>query len=134
MGIEGYTGGDPSCCQGLTGAIVQGSLTSNVRILFDNGVPNGLRDYLAQHEVEFSRDLGWAMLSNGMLLQRGAESGYELLITNDTRMAREQNLPRSDIAVLLIWPNRWRTIEENVNQIIATIDAMQHGQYRELRF
>ena len=105
-----------------------------MRILFDNGMPNGLRDYLAHHEVEFSRDLGWATLSNGMLLQQGAESGYELLITNDTRMAREQNLPRSDIAVLLIWPNRWRTIEENVNRIIAAIDTMQPGQYRELRF
>jgi len=105
-----------------------------VRILFDNGVPNALRDYLAHHEVELSRDLGWAMLSNGMLLQQGVESGYELLITNDTRMAREQNLPRPGIAVLLIRPNRWQTIEENVNQIIATIDTMQSGQYRELRF
>ena len=39
-----------------------------MRVLFDQGTPVPLRNYLGEHEVATAAEMGWSTLSNGQLL------------------------------------------------------------------
>ena len=54
-----------------------------MKILFDNGTPRPIARFLAGHEVTYARRIGWHELSNGELIQRAEEAGYEVLLSTD---------------------------------------------------
>jgi len=51
-----------------------------VRVLFDQGTPVPLRNYLPEHKVATAAEMGWSTLSNGELLD-AAEREFDLLVT-----------------------------------------------------
>jgi hypothetical protein len=53
-----------------------------VRVLFDQGTPVPLRNYLGEHQVATAAEMGWSRLSNGQLLD-AAEKQFDLLITTE---------------------------------------------------
>ncbi len=54
-----------------------------MRILFDQGVPGGLRASLLDRQVTEARSLKWERISNGELLKTAEEAGFELMVTTD---------------------------------------------------
>ena len=72
-----------------------------MRILFDQGVPAPLRDYLPGHEIRTAYELGWSALRNGELLSR-AEAQFDALITTDRNLKSQQNLSGLRIAILVL--------------------------------
>jgi len=62
-----------------------------VRILFDQGTPAPLRDYLGEHEITTAAEIGWSTLSNGELLD-AAEQQFDLLVTTDQALRDQQHL------------------------------------------
>ena len=104
-----------------------------MRILFDNGVPDGLRRFLQHHTIVFARTRGWASISNGDLLRAAEDDGFELMITNDAGIVNEQNLSRLNIALLLVHPPNWNILRRRVYEIVNAVDAIQPREYRELR-
>jgi hypothetical protein len=71
-----------------------------LRILFDKNVALPLRHFLAGHEVEGAGQLDWNRLSNGDLLQKPEEAGFEVFIT-DWKLA-ERPEARPAITLLLL--------------------------------
>jgi hypothetical protein len=59
-----------------------------MRILFDQGTPVPLRQYLTEHSVTTAYEEGWSNLSNGDLLQSAEDKGYQILVTTDRKRAR----------------------------------------------
>ena len=53
-----------------------------MRVLFDQGTPAPLRDFLRGHEVVTAFEMGWSELSNGELLAK-AEEQFDLIVTTD---------------------------------------------------
>ena len=52
-----------------------------MKVLFDQGTPVPLREFLSGHEVSTAYELGWSTLRNGELLTMAEASGfYEVLI------------------------------------------------------
>ena len=72
-----------------------------MNVLFDSGVPKGLRDYLAPHSVTRSQQLGWASFSNGELLSR-AQVEFDALITTDSNLQYQQNPHDYDLIVIVL--------------------------------
>lgn len=73
-----------------------------MRILLDESIDWRLkRVFDDRHQVETVRDLGWASKSNGDLLS-AAEQEFDVLVTLDRGMPHQQNLPKYDLAVILI--------------------------------
>ncbi len=62
-----------------------------MRILFDKGVPVGLRRSLPGHSVTALHEVGWDDLENGELL-KSAQNQYDVLITTDSNMKYQQRL------------------------------------------
>ena len=73
-----------------------------MRILFDQGTPVPLREFLSQHEVATAYERGWSTLKNGELLEAAEREGFEVLVTTDSHLQSQQNLSNRGIAVVCL--------------------------------
>ncbi len=73
-----------------------------MRILLDENLNWRLKRALTGHEVESVPLLGWAGVKNGMLLRKAAEHGFQVLLTMDSNMVYQQNLPVQSVAVIVL--------------------------------
>ena len=103
-----------------------------MRILFDNGAPRQLRPRLFNHEVEEARERGWDTLSNGELLDRAEEAGFEVLITTDQSLPYQQNMSNRRIAVVVLMNADWNRISRQTERIRAALDGIEPGEAREV--
>jgi len=72
-----------------------------VRILLDTNVPAPLSKVLSGgHDVSRTGDLGWQSLENGALLDAAEGDGFDILITCDQNMPRQQYLPGRKLSVV----------------------------------
>ena len=104
-----------------------------MRILFDQGTPRQLRNFLLEHTVDTSAWRGWSELSNGDLLDIAEIEGYDLLITTDRRMRYQQNLAGRRLAVIALLSQSWPYTELSIEEIRTTITEVQPGELREIR-
>jgi len=105
-----------------------------MRVLFDQGTPVPLRNALSHHVVETAYERGWQILSNGELLEAAEAAGFELLVTTDQNLRYQQNLASREIAVLVLRTTSWRRIQQHQDMVVAAIDALGKGEYREMSF
>ena len=103
-----------------------------MRILFDQGTPAPLRNALTGHLVETAYERGWSILSNGELLDEVEAASFDLFITTDQNLRYQQNLRVRIVAILVLPTTRWPVIEQHTAEIIAAIDSIQPGEFREL--
>jgi hypothetical protein len=73
-----------------------------MRILFDQGTPVPLRQYLTEHVVTTAYEEGWSNLSNGDLLKSAEDKGYQILVTTDRKLRYQQNLSDRQIAIVVL--------------------------------
>ena len=103
-----------------------------MRILFDNGSPRPLRHRLFGHDVEEAREHGWDALSNGDLLERAEEAGYEVLISTDQDIRHQQNMSNRRVTVVVLMNTAWPRISRRAEAIRNAIEGMQPGEVREV--
>src|SRR5260370_41225898 len=72
-----------------------------MRVLLDECVSEGLRNYLAEHECQTARYAGLAGLENGQLLTAAEAAKFEVLLTVDFGFGYQQNLGHRQIAVII---------------------------------
>ena len=104
-----------------------------MRIVFDQGTPEPLRRALSGHSVATAFELGWYSLANGDLL-REAEVQFDLLITTDQNLRYQQNLSGRRLAILVLPTTSWPEIREHEAEIVAAVNSLKAGEYRELRW
>lgn len=91
-----------------------------MRVLLDENIPVELAKDLTDHEVVHVKDLGWKGISNGELLRRADNSHFDALITGDSGLPNQQNLPRFEIAVIQLRPRR--LVIDQVRAMAPAID------------
>ena len=104
-----------------------------MHVLFDQGTPAPLRRALAGHAVSTAYEMGWSNLQNGDLL-RAAEATFDLLVTTDQNLRYQQNLLGRRLAILVLPTTSWPRIQANLALVVATVDGMNSGEYREVEF
>ena len=103
-----------------------------MRILFDKGTPRQLRRRLFGHEVEMAGELGWDTLSNGALLDRAEEAGFEVLVTTDQGIRYQQNMSNRRVAVVVLMNTAWPRIARRTEAVRATLEGIRPGEVREV--
>jgi len=103
-----------------------------MRILFDNGTPRGVAAILQEHEVEEARSRGWDTLRNGELLDAAEAAGFDVLLTTDRNLPKQQNLTGRKIAVVVLGKGRWKLIQRRFAAIAATVAAATPGSVAEV--
>ena len=103
-----------------------------MRILFDHGTPAGIARALAGHEVTEAIERGWDKISNGDLLTKAEEAGFELLLTTDKRIRYQQNLKGRKIAIVVLGNSAWRIVRVHLDRIAAVVGEATPGSYAEV--
>jgi Domain of unknown function (DUF5615) len=73
-----------------------------VRVLLDEQLPRHLARELTGHEVRTVQQQGWAGLTNGELLRRAVEAGFQTLVTADQSLEFQQNPARLGLGVIVL--------------------------------
>ena len=102
-----------------------------MRILFDQGTPVPLKEFLSGHQVETAHDLGWSRLTNGELLA-SAEGRFDVLVTTDRNLQYQQSLSGRKLAVLVLPTTSWPKLQNQIQGITSALASVKPGQYLEL--
>ena len=94
-------------------------------ILFDKGTPRQLRRQLFGHEVETAQERGWDALSNGELLDRAEETGFEALVTTDQGIRYQQNMTNRRVAVVVLMNTAWPRISRRTEAVRQALNGIQ---------
>lgn len=70
--------------------------------MLDHCLPRRLAKVFPNHDVRTAADMGWDRLRNGKLLAAAAAAGFEVVLTIDKKMSREQNLATLPVAVVVV--------------------------------
>jgi hypothetical protein len=103
-----------------------------MRILFDQGTPVPLRQYLTEHSVTTAYEEGWSNLSNGDLLQSAEDKGYQIFVTTDRNLRYQQNLSDRSIAIVVLLSTSWPKIRTQTEKVCGVINAVELGDYAEI--
>jgi predicted nuclease of predicted toxin-antitoxin system len=103
-----------------------------MKILFDQGTPVPLREHLPNHVVRTAFEQGWSDLSNGELLDKSEQEGFEVLVTTDKNLRHQQSLAARKLAIIVLHTTSWPLIQLRIKDIHAELDAISPGEYREI--
>ncbi len=103
-----------------------------MRILFDQGTPVPLREHLNSHHVETAFERGWSSLTNGELLARAEQEGFEVFVTTDKNLLLQQNFGGLSIAIVVLSSTSWPRIQKAAVAVAQAIDATVPGIFREV--
>ena len=104
-----------------------------MQVLFDQGTPAPLRQFLVSHEVSTAYERGWSTLKNGELLQAAELAGFEVLVTTDTNLKYQQNLANRRISVVVLSTTSWPRIKASVERVVLVVNSALRGSYAEVR-
>ena len=105
-----------------------------MKILFDQGTPVPLRNYLPNHTVETAYEKGWSNLKNGDLLVLAEVEGFNVLITTDQNLRYQQNLSGRRIGVIVLLTTNWPRIKKDAALVVKAIDHLYFGSYEKIGF
>ncbi len=100
-----------------------------MKVLLDENLPHKLRAHLVQHETVTVAYLGWGGLKNGELLTVAEHAGFEVFVTGDRALARQQNLGARKIANVPLSANNWPIIKNHVARVASVIDTARSGSF-----
>jgi predicted nuclease of predicted toxin-antitoxin system len=103
-----------------------------MKVLFDHNLPQKLRTELGtlcQHEIVTASYMGWRELKNGELLRLAEENGFDVFVTGDQTLVREQNLAGRRLAILALSANNWPIIKDYVVAILTAINRAAPGSF-----
>jgi hypothetical protein len=103
-----------------------------VQVLFDQGTPAPLRQFLISHQVSTAYERGWSTLKNGELLQAAELAGFAVFVTTDTNLKYQQNLATRRISIVVLSTTSWPRIKANVEPVILAVNSAVPGSYAEV--
>jgi len=101
-------------------------------ILFDQGTPVPLRQFLSGHTVRTAAEQKWTTLENGQLLDAAETAGFDLLLTTDKNMRHQQNLAGRRIAIMVLGQTRWPVLRLHVQRVVLAVNSATPGSYSEV--
>lgn len=104
-----------------------------MRLLLDECMPRRLRREFPGHNVFTVDEAGFKGLQNGDLL-RAASGEFDALITVDRKLAREHDLARFKIAVLVLISrsNRYEDLKPLVPLVLENLVSINFGEVIEV--
>lgn len=81
------------------------------------------------HDIRTVPQMGWATIKNGELLTL-AEKEFDVFITVDRNLSFQQNLPRYNIAVIILcaWSNRLRDLRPLAPKLLEVLPTTKCGE------
>ena len=91
-----------------------------------------LREHLNPHQVETAFERGWSSLTNGELLARAEQEGFEIFVTTDNNLVYQQNLGDLSFGIVVLTSTSWPRIQKAIGAITQAIGATVPGSFQEV--
>ena len=100
-----------------------------MKLLLDECIDRRFARDLAEHEVKTVPQMGWSGVKNGELLIL-AENEFDVFITVDRNLSFQQNLPKFNIAVLVLHAssNRLTDLKPLTQKILSMLPTLMKGE------
>ena len=100
-----------------------------MKLLLDECIDRRLARELTDHEVKTVSQMGWSGIKDGQLLIL-ATAEFDVFITVDRNLSFEQNLPKFDIAVIVlqVLSNRLVDLKPLAPKILSMLEDAAKGQ------
>ena len=100
-----------------------------MRILIDECLDWRLCRALPGHDCVSVQRMGWAGLTNGMLLQR-AEGEFDVFLTGDTNLTFQQNLTTFNITVMVLETRSTRLVDTSklMPKVLKILSKVRRGE------
>ena len=99
-----------------------------MKVLLDECIDRRLARDITGHDVKTVPQMGWAGIKNGDLLTL-AEKQFEVFVTVDRNLSFQLNLPRYNIAVLVLLcrSNRLQDLRPLVPELLGSLPTARLG-------
>jgi predicted nuclease of predicted toxin-antitoxin system len=106
-----------------------------MKILLDENIPAKVKfDFGPGYEVYTVRDMGWLGKKNGELMGLMTFNGFSFFITLDKNLAKQQNLSRFDLKIilLLVRNNKHQTLQPLIAKVKALLQSGKSESFNEV--
>lgn len=105
-----------------------------MKILLDHNLDRRLKTEFEGHEVATVQEQGWSDVLNGDLLSLAETDGFAVLITADSNIKTQQNLPGRNISILVLrsFDNRLSTHREMTADAMKALKVILPGEVVEI--
>ena len=103
-----------------------------MKLLFDQGTPAPLRDFLPGHAVDTLPEKSRSDKDNGELLALAEHEGYDVLLTTDQSLRYQQNLADRHIGIVVLLSLNWPKIRRQVQAVVQAVAAVRPGAVIEV--
>jgi predicted nuclease of predicted toxin-antitoxin system len=103
-----------------------------LKVLFDEDVPGKLARSLAQHEIHTVVTMQWGGVKNGALLTLIERERFDVFLTGDKNMAKQQRLEGRPFAVLIMSAINWPVVRPHIDKISVAIDGAEPGTVKTI--
>ena len=102
-----------------------------MKVFFDEDVPRKLARFLLQHEIQTVVSMEWGGLKNGALLRLIEREGFDVFLTGDKNMEKQQSL-QGRPSPFLSCRRSWPVVRPHVQKIMAALDEAQAGTIKKI--
>jgi predicted nuclease of predicted toxin-antitoxin system len=101
-----------------------------LKILLDHNLDRRLKRHLTSHVAATTQEQGWADVLNGELITLAEAENFDVLLTADANIRKQQNVTGRKIAILIVraFNNRLSTHVEMLNQVEQALAEIKPGE------
>lgn len=104
-----------------------------MRVLLDEDVPHPLVRALPDHDVRTVAGLGWSGIKNGELLNLVDKNQFDVFLTGDKNLRKQQRLKNRPFAVVVLSAINWTVIRKHLPTIAQAVDTARPGTVRTVQ-
>ena len=99
-----------------------------MKVLLDEMLPIGVREFLPQHDVVTAAYAGLAGISNGEMIRRAIAGGFDVIVSLDLGIPHQQNLDRHGIGFVLVPHNDVDLIRAYADELLDAVGNVTPGK------
>jgi len=101
-----------------------------LRVLLDEQLRLALAADLVGHEASTVKDQRWQGLTNGALLERAGDAGFDVLLTADRNLEFQQNLARARVGIVLLeaLSNKVEDLRPLLPRALEALESIRPGE------
>jgi predicted nuclease of predicted toxin-antitoxin system len=98
-----------------------------LKVLFDEDVPGKLARSLPRHEIHTVVSMQWGGIKNGALLTLIERESFDVFLTGDKNMDKQQRPEGRPFAVLIMSAINWPVVRPHIQIISTALDEAHPG-------
>ena len=103
-----------------------------MKVFLDEDVPRKLARSLPRHEIHTVVSMQWGGIENGALLILVERESFDVFLTGDKNIDKQQRLEGRPFAVLIMSAINWPVVRPHIHKISTALDEAQPGTVRTI--